>query len=312
MTLVRIRAFEIINNDINKKFADLGAKLSSKLNHTQAVAERRMRLNSEDPQKEEDLICDFSNNPGIDNFCTMLRVALGNNVQHINKTLFSKQNFTINELNSNIVDAEAIYKHHFYFAIGEGYLVTNLAGNLPITRLQTYLNWLLGEMYEITPLVCDELLPDLSQIKDITVFDPAFHNSGSQSNALKQRSSFDLAGVARDLILNSLSDTKGLTKHELDQMISAKLVIEFRKPKKDDSDEVKKAFGALLKPIADLDHFEFQTRNKRKIIKGKDVLRVKEVKIETTESNQLSEQHLAQEMATFISELSNERKKANK
>lgn len=169
-------------------------------------------------------------------------------------------------------------------------------------------HWLLNEMYEVNPLVSNDILPDLSQIKDITVHDSFLGKSPSSREMTKQKSSFNLGAIARDLIFDSISDTKGLTRHELDQMISAKLVIEFRKPKKDDSDEVKKAFSALLKPISDLDNFEFQTRNKRKLVKGKDVLRIKEVSIDTTESQQLSEQHLAQEMANFILELANERK----
>ncbi|MEN8266459.1 hypothetical protein [Acinetobacter baumannii] len=308
MAVVKLRAFEIVNNSINKKHSDLGKKLNIKLKDSISVSERRMRLSTDDPQQEEDLICDFSENIGLDVFCTMLRVALGNNVQHVNRTLFSKQNFTINELNTNAVDAEAIYKHHFYFAVGNGFLVTNLGGTFTITRLQTYLNWLLNEMYEVNPLVSNDILPDLSQIKNITVHDSVLGKSPSSREMTKQKSSFNLGAIARDLIFDSISDTKGLTRHELDQMISAKLVIEFRKPKKDDSDEVKKAFSALLKPISDLDNFEFQTRNKRKLVKGKDVLRIKEVIIDTTESQQLSEQHLAQEMATFILELANERK----
>ncbi len=65
MAVVKLRAFEIINNSINKKHSDLGKKLNIKLKDSISVSERRMRLSSDDPQQEEDLICDFSENMSL-------------------------------------------------------------------------------------------------------------------------------------------------------------------------------------------------------------------------------------------------------
>lgn len=311
MAKVRLRTFEIINSDINKSQSDLGDKLRTHLTNSKEVNERRMLLNPEDPQQEEDLISDFGKNSKSPDpiFCTMLRVALGNNVQHVNNTLFSRQKFTIADLNSSIVDAEAIYKNHYYFAVNNNFLVTNLPGNLTITRLQTYLNWLLNELYEINPMVADEAMPELSQIKDIVVRDTIINPSAESDGDTSKKSAFDLGAAALNYVIGALSDTKDLSTHELEQMISAKLIIEFRKPKKNDDDKVRKAFGALLKPVADLDNFEFTTRNNKKIIKGKKILRTKEVTIETTDSGHLIESQISQQMALLLRELDNERKK---
>lgn len=311
MAKVKLRAFEIINSDINKTQSDLGDKLRACLTNSKEVHERRMRLNAEDPQQEEDLISDFAKNSKAPDpiFCTMLRVALGNNVQHVNNELFSKQNFTITELNNSVVDAEAIYKNHYYFAVNNNFLVTNLSGNLTITRLQTYLNWLLNELYEINPMVADEAMPELSQIKDIVVRDTVINPSAEDDESASKKSSFNLGAAALDYVINALSDTKNLSTHELEQMISAKLIIEFRKPKKTDDEKIKRAFGALLKPVADLENFEFTTRNNKKIIKGKKILRTKDVTIETTDSGHLIESQISQEMAKLLRELDNERKK---
>ena len=155
MAKVKLRAFEIINSDINKAQSDLEDKLRSFLNASTETNGRRMILNAEDPQQEEDLISDFPKILEAPNpiFCTMLRVALGNNVQHVNSELFSKPKFTIADLKNSIVDAEAIYLNHYYFSTSNNFLVTTLKGNLTITRLQTYLNWLLEDLYEISPFV---------------------------------------------------------------------------------------------------------------------------------------------------------------
>lgn len=314
MAIAKLRAFEIINSDINKKQSDLGDKLRLKLQTSTAVNDRRMLLNAEDPQKEEDLISDFAKNSeeGDPFFCTMLRVALGNNVQHIDNTLFSKKNFTISDLNSSVVNAEAIYKNHYYFSVNNNFLITNMPGNLTITRLQTYLNWLLNDLYEVNPLVAQDAMPELSNIKDIIVRDPVTGSSvATNSGKSSFGKTFNIGKAALGLVREALTDAKDISDHQLEQMISAKLVIEFKKPKKDDDEQIKRAFGALLKPVSDLDNFEFMTRNNKKIIKGKKLLRVKDVTIETTDTHLLNEAQLSQEMNRFIRELENERKQAS-
>lgn len=308
MVAIKLRAFEITNTDINKMHSDIKDKLKSFLKNSKTVNERRMLLNTEDPQKEEDFISNFSKDNLLMDviFCTMLRVAFGNNVQHINTHLFEKPNFTIEELNNSTLDTDAIYKNHYYFALNNNYLVTNLQGNITITRLQTYLNWLLNDLYEISPLLAEEIVPSISDIKDIVVKDTSIYPTKESENST-QRSSFDLGKIALNLIKNALIDSDKLSDIELEQMISARLVIEFKKPKKSDSESLKKAYSALLKPVSDLDNFEFVTRDNKKIIKGKQILRIKEVSIETTDSGLLNEAQLSQEMIRFIRDLENEK-----
>ena len=308
MVAIKLRAFEITNTDINKMHSDIKDKLKSFLKNSKTVNERRMLLNTEDPQKEEDFISNFSKDNLLMDviFCTMLRVAFGNNVQHINTHLFEKPNFTIEELNNSTLDTDAIYKNHYYFALNNNYLMTNLQGNITITRLQTYLNWLLNDLYEISPLLAEEIVPSISDIKDIVVKDTSIYPTKESENST-QRSSFDLGKIALNLIKNALIDSDKLSDIELEQMISARLVIEFKKPKKSDSESLKKAYSALLKPVSDLDNFEFVTRDNKKIIKGKQILRIKEVSIETTDSGLLNEAQLSQEMIRFIRDLENEK-----
>lgn len=233
MTTVKLRAFEIVNTNINSSSSDVGDKLRIYLDNSKDANERRMLLNSEDPQKEEDLISNFtSNSENNITFCTMLRVALGNNVQHIDMNLFNEKLFTIDQLNKVTLNSEAIYKNHYYFSMNNNFLVTNLQGNITITRLQTYLNWLLNGLYEINPLVSKELLPSLSEIKDVTIRDSNIYPQSTSNEEKTSKSFFDLGKVALEFIKSALVDSQKLSDIELEQMISAKLVIEFKKPKK--------------------------------------------------------------------------------
>lgn len=311
MALVKLRAFEIINPDFNKSSSDLEKKLRVKLQDSTAATERRMLLNADDPQQEEDLISDFTPSnqscaPAV--FCTMLRLAIGKNIQHVDNLLFSRPNFTISDLNSSEIEADAIYKNHYYFSVCGRFLVTTLPGNTTIVRLQTYLNWLLDDLYEINPLIDKANIATLAQVKNITVRDPATPQRSFFEN--NEKSSFNIVQKALECLREALTDTQSVSDHQLEQMISAKLVIEFKKPDKNDLGYVKRAFGALLKPISDLDNFEFHTRGNKKIIKGGSLYRTKEVNIETTESGMISEAQLAQEMSRFIKELGNEHQKA--
>lgn len=313
MKKIKLRAFEIENKNLGKSSSGLLSDLKEKLKASGAASERRMILNAEEEKPEEDLISYHTNSSQVQ-FCTMLRIKPGKDVQHINETLFSKPSFTIAELNSTVVDATAIYKEHYYFGISGDFLVTNLPGNITITRLQTYLNWYLEKLYEITPIIAPEASKDLSNVKSITVMDPVNESSLtpiSPNLTGKGKSVFNLPSLALEKVKSMLVDAKSLTDLELANLISAKLVIEFNKPKKSDSEEVKKAYAALLKPISDLEHVQIQTRDLKHHKKGSDILRTKVVDIDLTQNGSINENTLIQAMAFFINELSNEKKSSD-
>lgn len=67
-------------------------------------------------------------------------------------------------------------------------------------------------------------------------------------------------------------------------------------------EEYQRLYGAYLKPISDIDNISFKDKNGNQI-KGKDVLKTKNVNIETTETGELVEPQLNQEMIRFLNEL---------
>lgn len=312
MKKIKLRAFEIENKSIGKSSSGLLKNLQDKLTSSSTANERRMILNVEEDKPEEDLISYHASSNQVQ-FCTMLRIKPGKDVQHINETLFNKTSFTIAELHNTDVNATAIYKEHYYFGIFGDFLVTTLPGNITITRLQTYLNWYLDRLYEITPVISPSVSKDLSSIKSITVMDPVNETAIRELEAKadgKQRAVYNLPGIALDKVRGMLVDAKSLTDLELANLISAKLVIEFNKPKKSDSEALKKAYAAMLKPISDLDHVQIKTRDNKQLKKGSEILRTKVVDIDQTDKGNINENTLIQAMAIFISELTNEKKAA--
>lgn len=311
---VKLRAFEIANNTITKsrQVADL---LKQKLDSSTSSNERRMLLSIDDPKKEEDLISHFNTDRKDIVFATMLRIAPGDNVQHIDDSLFQKANFSISDLLNTKLNTSAIYKDHYYFLLSNRFVVTNLSGRTTIVRLQTYLNWLLNELIELNPVIELKDEYDLSNIKSFVIQDPISDNTTnvditSQDNSKSSSvvSKFkDITNIAVGHLKELFADAEDLDDIDFSQLVSAKLLIQIKKPAKNSPEEIKKAFSAMLKPVSDLDNISFKTRNGTSVT-GSELEKSKQVEVDTTDTGKLNEQTLFQQMEIFIKELENDSK----
>lgn len=313
---MKLRAFTIDNPDFNQRSTDILSALRNKLLTSENANARKMVLNEQDENREADLISNYNHDSADQEplFCTMLRIAPGNNVQHVSEVLMGKNLFSLDELDEDELNrAAAIYKSHYYFALTDQFLVTNLPGNRTIRQLQTYLNWLLGTLYELTPMIDIVQVGSLRDIKNITFQDSAIYpwttketDTGS-SIGEKMISIHHIAADWLRSILASQTDVKYLDEIELEQMISAKLIIQFKRQRKNSSEEIQKAYGALLKPIADLDDIAITDKNGKVLMNGKSIQKTKTVKIDRTTTGKPNEQTISQEMRTFLLELAHEK-----
>ena len=62
------------------------------------------------------------------------------------------------------------------------------------------------------------------------------------------------------------------------------------------------AYGALLKPVSDIDHVILKDRNGRDVT-GEDILKTAKINIQMTDTGFIQEPQLYIEMAKFIDEL---------
>lgn len=313
---MKLRAFTIDNPDFNQRSTDILSALRNKLLTSENANARKMVLNEQDENREADLISNYNHDSADQEplFCTMLRIAPGNNVQHVSEVLMGKNLFSLDELDEDELNrAAAIYKSHYYFALTDQFLVTNLPGNRTIRQLQTYLNWLLGTLYELTPMIDTVQVDSLRDIKNITFQDSAISpwttkETDTGSSIGEKR--INIGHIAADYlrsILASQTDVKYLDEIELEQMISAKLIIQFKRQRKNSPEEIQKAYGALLKPIADLDDIAITDKNGKVLMNGKSIQKTKTVKIDRTTTGKPNEQTISQEMRTFLLELAHEK-----
>ncbi|MGJ7025053.1 hypothetical protein [Petrimonas sulfuriphila] len=305
---IKLRAFSISNYAIDKKDSGLMELLASTLSGSIAK-DRKMRLNPDDPQNEEDLISDYSAKEGVCINGAVLRISSSGDIPNIPDDYLDKEKITIMDLDSIQMQSSIIYKMHYYFALNSTHIVTNLQGNIPIKRFETYINWFLenirGElMFEFIPCTTPTPQTRLSEIanmafKNNTVGDE--FESQSQEGFVKSK----VSKAGADILKLLIGDTEKFQVLKDAQIISAELLIKFSKPSKMKKEDYEKLMGMYLKPIAETDDVVFTTKKGTKV-KGSDILRTKVVDIELTDSKKISEPQLFQEMERFLKELKNE------
>lgn len=313
---VTLRAFAIKESNSLSKTSDVLDRLKSKLNASGSANNRCMLLNPNDPNQEKDVVSNFEESTTPANlFCTLVRIAPGEDVQHVTKDLLDKNSFAIEELENVYAKGSdnipSVCKEHYYFSIDNQHIVTNLRSGKTIRDLKVYLAWLLeDDLFDTYPLTEKPEDIELKDIRNITFSGESInyptnnsYHSGQQSGIDKK--SIKLSDIAGDILNRLFSDTASLSQHDLDRYISAELVIKLKKPNKNEQEEFEKTMGALLAPVADLDNITIKPKS-GKIITGKELAKEKVVEIPTTDSGKLVEQALRQEMSVFINEIAND------
>lgn len=326
---VKLRAFKIENHDISKSSSPAKQQVLAKLTSTTTVKERCMILNSDDPKKEQDLISYYQTSDTSGSvFCNMMRVTPSEGVEKIPDLLFEKPSFTMNDLQNANIDTSVVCKNHFYFCMNDKFLVTNLPLNKTISSLQTYVCWLANnELIEFTPMIVKnkqtqlkdlELMSikDQSPIKNMdNVSEEEEHSENDENKATgtsvatteEKNTKISLSATVIDAIKSIIPSSIPNFKEIVDkQIVSAELLIKFNKPRDMDEEDYARILGATLKPVSDLDNIVFKRKDGRRDVKGKDLLKIKNVLIDVTESGKLVDQKVFQEMSKYLIEIESE------
>lgn len=308
-----LRAFSLVNTDLKHNETNLLSLLCFKLKDS-VMNDRRMLINPDDPQREEDLIANFDlrmkRNVCVMVVGTMLRIASVDDIPNITDDILNKEKVDIETLESIKSDSKVIYKSHYYFAVNNEYLVVSLPSNRTINAYQTYLNEYLKDvrediLYEFTPLLTKSQKVKFDDVKSIKIGSKDYP-IGSNSNKETDTSPLlvkKIKNVARGVLKELMEENKDLKQILDEEIVSAELVLKISK-KKNKAKETEKALSSFLKPISDTDGIELITKNGK--VTAADIFKTKLVSIELTESKHISELQLFQEMEKFLSELSHE------
>lgn len=303
---VKLRAFVSSSTDMNKDAGELLNEVSKKLEETNNSEVRMMPLSSSNFDKEYDLCCTFEKSI-IDNednlFGTMLRIKDAGDVGDISKELLSQKKFGVNDIinakNNGMTYADV---NRFYYLIKGKYLVCNLQGNYNIKGYEAYINWLLNtKVYQFNPKIT---VPDdvkLTDLKDMTFGGTPVTNPKKQAPQKRETKLIDLA---KSLLFDFMKEDVNLKDIDLENVLTAKLILSFKKPRDMTNEEYQKQYGAVLRHIRDSDDVVFHDKNKR-TIKGSEIESSRLVSINTLQNGVLNEAELKNEMIRFITEIEN-------
>lgn len=304
---ITLNAYQIDNINLKEEYSTLTTNLIKKLNEQKGKAkERRMKLNSE--SIEEDILTDYSINANMPYvWGVMWRIAPTKDMPNIPENLFENEKITTNDIKTEVANENLrTKKDQFYFAINKFHLVTNLPKSR-IKSLQDYLNWFLtierGEnLYSFTPMVMTPEKTKLSEIKDIVIGNSKNTYQGSKEKEENLSLSNKVCNFAVDKLgglVNEMPELKSLMDNNI---LSARLVINFKKPRKMKEEDYNRMLGTFMKPISDSEMVAFKLKSGKKIT-GKELLMSKSVEVEVLEGGFLNEKSLMLDMEQFLKNL---------
>ncbi len=147
------------------------------------------------------------------------------------------------------------------------HIVTTLPGNTTINRFQTYINWFI--------------------------------------ESLRGESIYEFTPLITHQPRLRLADVKQFKEIEESDIVSAELLLKFKKPSSMDKKDYQRVLGAYMKPISDTDNITFYPKN-AKPISGNEILMMKPIKVEKLESGKISVPDLTQKMEEYLLELRSE------
>lgn len=296
---VKLRVFYIPNRNAKKLKIEIVKHLQDSLNSSRKIAnDRRMRISSIDENKDEDLLSFYSSNSKDYIFGLILRIFPSSSTSNIPDDFLNHETIQISELKSDDTTTKIMFKDHYYFYLSDQYLITNLPLNKGIKRFQTYINWLLkieepDDMYEFVTKTKSLNIPKLGDIRNIVFRDSVIYEEHTIKN------------ISGNVFKSIFGDSPEYSEIIEGEMISAKLHVSFKKPKKMDREVFQKFMGAQLNVISDSKDINVITKS-GKVINGSDVVLTKEYPVETSSENKISEQSLLTVMKKFHKELCDE------
>ena len=301
-----LRAFKISNPTMTEPDSGIVRLLQQKLTPELTSGERRMPLNADEPDRE--LLANYSwsaSNSYL--FGMMLRVIPADNGGVISEELFSQPMITMAQVTAGTSE-ESQYKDHFFFVLDNDYLVTTLSGNINISRLQTYINWLLESvrgtrLFEFTEMTkLPENVP-LSKLKEIQFVGGGTISSARTTETETSTLELSLSNLTNRLLSSVVSDTTSLDSIRDNQLVEAKLLLKVkRKPKDMAEEEFHRVMGAIVTNITNDRGIILRTKDGNNYT-GAEIKVKKSIKVECIGANRIVEEQLKQEMERFLGEI---------
>ncbi|QHJ78477.1 MAG: hypothetical protein [Bacteriophage sp.] len=311
---LKLRAFSNVvsgtNNDENKAIKSapktLAAEFNEKLEHTTSSQERMIPLNESKSDTEYDLCCTFKESVYDQKtylFGTMLRIKKAEDVGDIPEELLAKKKFDISAILTGKKGNNSFSEiNSFYFLMRGKHVVCTLQTNRTIKSFEAYINKLLKtQKNQLCPKLVKQGDLKISDVRDITFGSTSSVTTGTKNSTTQQRK---LINISVETLADFMKDehSQVLSDVDLANVLTAKLILKIKKPRKMSDVEFERKYGAILRVVQDTDDITITDKDGKKI-KGSDIELRKEIEIDLTENGMLNEIMLESEMVKFINDL---------
>lgn len=307
---ITCRAFTIKNN--NPKLQEdnsLFNKLSQALIDKKTIIDRTVISSHQDEYSEREFIS-YVEATDDDIFGTIMKVKSNNIANFIPDQLFEQTSIKPSDLDQYNKKSEYNWenKGFYYFFINKNYFITNISRPAGAKKFQIYINALLKpELYDFSPLLSRQIIAKIKDVKEIVfgnnvnLYQKITNNSSINRDTLSPK----IFDVAKDLLYNFIGDVAGLESIDMENYLSAQLLVRLKNPRKLSEKAIYDQLSAVFKPIGDSDEISIKLKDKTRI-NGSECEKTKCINIETTEDGYLNDNQVRQEMAIFIKEIESE------
>lgn len=304
---INLQAYTIEHDDLKSASSDLFNRLRERWSTTSSANDRRLTLSS--TSSEEDVLAGLvvASNYIIG---TIMRIAPTKEVPTIPDELFEGKTIQLAPKTDDKEDTSVTVLHTYYFLVCNDFIISTLPHS-QIKRLQTYLNWWLTigddeKSYKFFPMIKIPEGIKLSEMKELALGESYFVPKTKDASAGSRhtiQTGVKIIDVAAEFLRRQVTDVPNLDELINKNILNARLVISFAKPRKMTIEDYKATLSSYLKPIADVDDLSIKLKQ-GKTIKGKDVLYNKTVSIERLDALRISEPDLYEELKEFMKEIS--------
>lgn len=291
--------YRILSNENLFSSANVVRDLCDALDFKSTVESRLINVTSKKESTSRDVLSWYekSEDNTVISFVIM-RMNLSDNIKEIEKRLMNEKLFMMEELSTHeLGSGNGVYASHYYVAMNERYLISNCKN---IKSLERYLNGYLNSDYKIVPLIDGNKVLRLRDVDSIEFFASDKDFVGNKRNVNNNFASRILSTFLSNLS-EMMTEVPVFEKEKMAKCISASLKVVISSS--DDYSSLQNTFGAILKPIEDLDNVIVITKDGRKMMKGAELLVMRKIEIEKDNNNLISERRLRYEMERVLSDV---------
>ena len=256
---VTFRLFVIKNEELTHDSSDMKEVLRTKLDSINANS-RLIPVRDDVDCQEKDFLSSFTpatgTNPDSDYvFGVIMRLKPAKGIKALPDNFLQRLELKETDLEDiPEIAGKIVCSYLYHFLIKGKYLITDLPQKMTISGFQRYINKILvNRSYGFTPYLLIKNIK-LSELNSVT-FSDSFVQQQEQNNK------FSLQKMTMKAIRYISPSVKSLRKILDDNMVSAKMTVNFSRPKGMSDEQYSKKLSAILAPVQDLQNVHFSFAN---------------------------------------------------